>query len=65
MEAWCKDLVSAISEKTDNLDVLANNAGGLIKRQGVREYEWRLMEEIFVLNTFSAIMVSSLCIPLL
>jgi len=47
------------------LDVLVNNAGGLIKRQSVREYEWRLMEDIFALNTFSAMMVTSLCIPLL
>jgi len=64
-EAGCKDLVHAISEKTDKLDVLVNNAGGLIKRQNVREYEWRLMEEIFALNTFSAMMVTSLCTPLL
>ena len=48
-----------------NLDVLVNNAGGLIKRQGVQAYEWRLMEDIFALNTFSAMMVTSLCIPLL
>ncbi|MGD8883529.1 MAG: SDR family oxidoreductase [Desulfobacterales bacterium] len=64
-EAGCKDLVNTISEKTDKLDVLVNNAGGLIKRHNVREYEWRLMEEIFALNTFSAMMVTSLCIPLL
>ena len=64
-EAGCKDLIDAISEKKDKLDVLVNNAGGLIKRQSVREYEWRLMEEIFALNTFSAMMVTSLCIPLL
>jgi len=64
-EAGCIDLVNAISEKRDKLDVLVNNAGGLIKRQSVREYEWQLMEEIFALNTFSAMMVTSLCIPLL
>ena len=58
-------MVNAVSEKTDKLDVLVNNAGGLIKRQSVREYEWRLIEEIFALNTFSAMMVTSLCIPLL
>lgn len=64
-EAGCNALVKAIFEKTDKLDVLINNAGGLIKRQSVREYEWRLMEETFALNTFSAMMVTSLCIPLL
>lgn len=64
-EDGCRALVQAVSANTDKLDVLVNNAGGLIKRQGVREYEWRLMEDIFALNTFSAMMVTSLCIPLL
>ena len=64
-EDGCRALVQAVSENTDKLDVLVNNAGGLIKRQGVREYEWRLMEDIFALNTFSAMMVTSLCLPLL
>ena len=64
-EDGCRDLVQAVSSNTDKLDVLVNNAGGLIKRQGVQEYEWNLMEEIFALNTFSTMMVTSLCIPLL
>ena len=64
-EQGCRDLVGAVAAETDKLDVLINNAGGLIKRQGVREYEWRLMEEIFALNTFSAMMVTNLCVPLL
>lgn len=64
-EQGCRDLVDAVAAETDTLDVLVNNAGGLIKRQGVREYEWRLMEEIFALNTYSAMMVTSLCVPLL
>ncbi|KPJ76222.1 MAG: hypothetical protein AMJ54_12290 [Deltaproteobacteria bacterium SG8_13] len=64
-EQGCRDLVGAVAGETDKLDVLVNNAGGLIKRQGVREYEWRLMEEIFALNTYSAMLVTSLCVPLL
>ena len=64
-ERGCRDLVGAVAAETDTLDVLVNNAGGLIKRQGVREYEWRLMEEIFALNTYSAMMVTTLCVPLL
>ena len=64
-EQGCRGLVGAVAAETDKLDVLVNNAGGLIKRQGVREYEWRLMEEIFALNTFSAMMVTTLCVPLL
>ena len=64
-EQGCRQLMQEVSAKTDKLDVLVNNAGGLIKRQGVREYEWRLMEEIFALNTYSAMMVTTLSIGLL
>jgi len=64
-EAGCRSLFEAVAAKTDKLDLLVNNAGGLIKRQPAREYEWRLMEETFALNTFSAMMVSSLFIPML
>jgi len=64
-EEGCHSLVSGVAEKTDKLDVLINNAGGLIKRNSVRDYEWELMQQVFALNTFSAMMVTSLCIPLL
>ncbi len=64
-EEGCRTLVQAVAADTDSLDVLVNNAGGLIKRKGVQEFEWQLMEDIFALNTFSAMMVTSLCIPLL
>lgn len=64
-EVGCRMLADAISAQTDKLDVLINNAGGLIRRQLAREYEWKLMEEVFALNTFSAMMMTSLCLPLL
>ena len=64
-EDGCRALVQAVSAETSKLDVLVNNAGGLIKRQGVQALEWGLMEEIFALNTFSTMMVTSLSIPLL
>ncbi len=64
-EDGCRELVKAVSMESKKIDVLVNNAGGVIKRQSVREYEWRLMEDIFALNTFSAMMLTSLCIPLL
>ena len=64
-EQGCRDLLDAVKSVTDKLDVLVNNAGGLIRRQGVREFEWRLMEEIFALNTYSAMMVTMLSVPLL
>lgn len=64
-EDGCRTLLKAVEEKTDKIDVLVNNAGGLIKRKAAKECDWRLMEEIFALNTFSAMMVTSLFIPLL
>lgn len=64
-EEGCRALFKAVAEKVDKLDVLVNNAGGLIKRQPVKECDWNLMMQIFALNTFSAMMVTSLFIPLL
>ena len=64
-EEGCRALVEAVAAETDSLDVLVNNAGGLIKRLGVQEYQWQLMEDLFALNTFSAMMVTSLCLPYL
>lgn len=64
-EKACEDLVAALAEKTDHLDVLINNAGGMIAHQNVGELEWDLMERVFALNTFSAMKLTSLCVPLL
>jgi 3-oxoacyl-[acyl-carrier protein] reductase len=64
-EGGCRSLFSEVSRHTDRLDVLMNNAGGLIRRLPARELEWSLMEQTFTLNVFSAMMVSRLFIPLL
>ena len=64
-EGGCRSLFNAVSEKADKLDVLVNNAGGLIRRKAARECEWQLMEEIFALNTFSTMMLTSLFVPML
>ena len=64
-EAGCRKLIKAVSGKTEKLDVLFNNAGGLIRRTPAGECEWALMQEVFTLNTFSTMMVTSLCVPLL
>ena len=64
-EEGCIELFTAVSDATDKLDVLVNNAGGLIQRQPLHEWEWRLMEEILSLNTFSTMKMTSLCVPLL
>lgn len=64
-EAGCQDLASFAAETCGRLDVLVNNTGGLVRRCPARQLEWQLMLDSFALNTFSAMMTSSLCIPLL
>jgi len=64
-ERACEELVRDLSSKTPHLDVLVNNAGGLVQRQACDALEWDLMERIFALNVFSLMKISSLCIPLL
>lgn len=64
-EAACEALVAKVAEQTDHLDALVNNAGGMIRRQAVGELTWELMEQIFALNAFSLMKITSLCVPLL
>ena len=64
-EAGCEALYSLVSIQTNRLDALVNNAGGLVQRQRVGELEWGLMERVFALNVFSAMMMTRLCLPLL
>lgn len=64
-EAGCRALADAVAQQYGKLDVLVNNAGGLIERCPARQIRWDLLEQIFSLNTFSAMYLSSLCIPLL
>lgn len=64
-EDGCRALAAEAAQRVAKLDVLVNNAGGLIRRCAARQLEWQLMEQTFALNTFSAMLLSSLCIPLL
>jgi 3-oxoacyl-[acyl-carrier protein] reductase len=64
-QAGCTALVDDVAQNFDHLDVLVNNAGGLIQRQSAAELEWELMERIFSLNVFSVMQITSLCLPLL
>ncbi len=64
-EAGCEALHAFVAERFERLDVLVNNAGGLIRRKPVREFDRGLMEETFALNVFSAMTVTSRCVPLL
>jgi 3-oxoacyl-[acyl-carrier protein] reductase len=64
-EAGCRGLAQFVAERCAKLDVLVNNTGGLVRRCPARELNWQLMLDSFALNTFSTMMLSSLCIPLL
>lgn len=64
-EEACVRLVREVANRYSKLDILINNAGGLIRRQAAQELEWKLILEAFSLNTFSTMKISSLCIPLL
>ena len=62
----CDALVALVMEQTDSLDVLINNAGGLIERQSVDDgLTWELMHTVFDINTFSAMYITSRLAPLL
>lgn len=62
-EAGCRALMRDVTHVTDHLDVLVNNAGSLLERHTVENLTWSLMERIFSLNTFSAILLTQLCVP--
>jgi 3-oxoacyl-[acyl-carrier protein] reductase len=64
-EIGCRQLFEQVEKSTNHLDVLVNNAGGLLTRHAVNNLTWNLMHEIFALNTFSTMMITTLCIPLL
>ena len=62
----CVSLVETLHTHTSALDALINNAGGLIRRNPIADgLEWGLMDETFRLNTFSSMLLTSLCLPLL
>lgn len=64
-EAGCRLLADTLTQNYGKLDVLVNNAGGLVQRRLARNIQWDLFLKVFSLNTFSAMYLSSLCIPLL
>lgn len=61
----CREMIEEIRRSTDHLDVLVNNAGGLVERKMIEDYDWDHMVKTFSLNTFSVMMITSLCLPLL
>jgi 3-oxoacyl-[acyl-carrier protein] reductase len=64
-EEGCLELVKTVKSKFEKIDVLFNNAGGAVKRCDIREIDWKLIDEIMTLNTYSTIFLSSKLVPLL
>ena len=63
-EEACIRLVRKVADRYSKLDVLINNAGGLIRRQAAHELEWKLMIETFSLSVFSAFRIFCLVISI-
>ena len=62
----CEEVAKFVKEQIPNqLDCLINNAGGIIKQHQTEGTTWDCIENLFHLNTFSTIYLSSLCIPLM
>lgn len=64
-DAGCTHLATVVSDRWDRLDVLINNAGSLVERRSAVEIDRSLLEQVFALNVYSTMRLSSLCIPLL
>ena len=63
--AECERFIAECAKIFPVVDVLVNNAGGLIHRQPIEELDWDFMIETFSLNTFSTMKITSLCVPLM
>ncbi|MBF6302605.1 SDR family oxidoreductase [Nocardia amamiensis] len=61
----CENLVDEIAGLLPALDVLVNNAGGMLERQSVKDLTWSHLADTFVLNAVSAMRLTSLCTGLL
>jgi 3-oxoacyl-[acyl-carrier protein] reductase len=61
----CEELHDAARTHLGALDVLVNNAGGMIERQSVGELTWQHLVDTFALNAFSTMRLTSLCRDLL
>jgi 3-oxoacyl-[acyl-carrier protein] reductase len=58
-----RTLVQQVTAELGSIDILINNAGGLVQRQGIRELTEARLDEIFALNVKSALMASQAVVP--
>jgi 3-oxoacyl-[acyl-carrier protein] reductase len=60
----CTRLAREVERQTDSLDLLVNNAGGLLGRHSIEETSWEIAQATFELNVFSAMRLTALLTPL-
>jgi 3-oxoacyl-[acyl-carrier protein] reductase len=58
-----RTLVERTAAELGPIDILINNAGGLVQRQGIREVTEARLDEIFALNVKSAVLASQAVVP--
>lgn len=61
----CEKLAGEMKANSNTLDVLVNNAGAMLCRHTHEETTWDILQQTFSVNTFSAMYLTALIIPLL
>lgn len=61
----CIHLFEQVKDRFEALDVLVNNAGGMVERRSVNDLTWNHLLKTFALNVFSTMRVTGLCTELL
>ena len=61
----CIHLFESVNQRFTGLDVLVNNAGGMVERRSVRDLTWNHLLATFRLNVFSTMRLTGLCTGLL
>lgn len=64
-EEGCKSCIDQVKKHTDTLDSLVNCAGAMVNRTKVGEYTWQDFQDVYSLNVFGTLMITSLAVDLL